>query len=58
MIPNQKELIDFRRMCRKHNQLVLFDGYDPEQKPLAVNKKEDCGLPPTAKAVGIRPTIL
>ena len=27
------------------------------QKPLAVNKKED-GLPPTAKAVGIRPTIL
>ena len=26
--------------------------------PLAVNKKEDYGLPPTSKEVGIRPTIL
>lgn len=28
------------------------------QKPLAVNKKEDDGLPPTDKSVGIRPVIL
>lgn len=27
-------------------------------KTLAVNKKEDYGLPPTDKSVGIRPTIL
>jgi len=25
------ELISFRKKCRKHNQLILFDGYDPEQ---------------------------
>ena len=28
------------------------------QLPLAVNKKENDGLPPTSKEVGIRPTIL
>lgn len=53
----KKELVDFRRLCRKHNQLIMFRGYDPEQKPLTINKKED-GLPPTDKSVGIRPTIL
>ena len=28
----KEQLIDFRRKSRKHNQLILFDGYDPEQK--------------------------
>lgn len=23
---------DFRKKCRKHNQLILFNGYDPEEK--------------------------
>ncbi len=27
-----EELKDFRRKCRKHNQLILFNGYDPESK--------------------------
>ena len=53
----KEQLIDFRRKCRKHNQIIRHDGYDPEHKPLVVNKKED-GSPPTFENVGIRPVIL
>ena len=28
----KQQLVDFRRKARKHNQLILFDGYDPEKK--------------------------
>lgn len=28
----KEELIDFRRRSRKHNQLILFNGFDPEAK--------------------------
>ena len=27
-----KDYKDFRKKCRKHNQLITFNGYDPEQK--------------------------
>lgn len=27
---SQEDWTEFRRICRKHNQLVNFDGYDPE----------------------------
>ena len=27
---NKEQLIDFRKKARKHNQLINFDGYDPE----------------------------
>lgn len=35
MVPlywNKEQLKDFRRKSRKHNQLILFRGYDPEAK--------------------------
>ena len=27
----KEELVNFRRKARKHNQLILFNGYDPER---------------------------
>lgn len=27
----KEQMKNFRRKARKHNQLILFDGYDPEQ---------------------------
>lgn len=36
----KEQLVDFRKKARKHNQLINFDGYDPEQnKKLRFNKK-------------------
>ncbi len=32
---------DFRKKSRKHNQLILFDGYDPELKKMGTNPWED-----------------
>lgn len=29
---NKEQLKDFRKKCRKHNQLINFNGYDPERK--------------------------
>lgn len=34
-----KQLKDFRKKARKHNQLILFNGYDPEQKFGGKNRK-------------------
>ena len=43
MIPRhwtREQLAKFRKMARKHNQLITFDGYDPEWRKAEIEKMQ------------------